>query len=417
MRVITILVLVLALSLSTPAAAADSCVDCHEKIGDELAVPVEGMKVDVHAKVGLSCANCHGGDPADPDLSAMDEAKGFVGKPEPRGIPALCGRCHGDANYMRRFNPNLATDQLAQYVTSVHGRRLAGGDPKVATYISCHGVHGILPPGDARSSVHPTNVAKTCARCHADATYMAEYHIPTNQFVNYQRSVHGKTLLVDLDTSAPTCNDCHGNHGAYPPGAASVAAVCGQCHPVNRDFFVASPHKAAFDRQGLPECVVCHGNHAVLHATDDMLGTSEVAVCIGCHPSDSKGYAAAAQMRAAIDRLRGAIDGAQQSVADASTAGMEIGEAEFALQGAREALVQTRNHIHTCDPAAVEKVATPGTDTATTVERTAQAALVELGNRRWLAMIPLGMIVVVAVLLYRKISTLDPDTPPEERPR
>jgi len=403
MRLVATAALVLA--LARPAAAADSCVDCHKQLDNP--VQVEGMKADVHTKAGLSCAGCHGGDPTDPDVSAMDEAKGFVGKPGAARIPALCGGCHGDESYMRRFNPNLPTDQLAQYDTSVHGRRLAGGDAKVATCVSCHGVHGILPPNDARSPVHPANVAKTCAHCHADATYMADYHVPTDQFLKYQRSVHGWMLLVQLDTSAPTCNDCHGNHGAFPPGATSVDAVCGQCHPVNRDFFVASPHKAAFDRQGLPECVVCHGNHGVLRTNDDMLGTGDVSVCVGCHRADSKGWAAAGQMRGAIDRLRGAIDGAQQAVMRANAAGMEVSEAEFSLQGAREALVQARNQVHTSDAAAVEKVVGAGADTAAAVERTAQAALVELASRRWLAILPLAMIAIVAGLLYWKVRTLD----------
>jgi hypothetical protein len=404
MRLIAILALVL--TLAPRAAATDSCVACHQQL--EKPVQVEGMKADVHAGA-LSCASCHGGDPSDPDLSAMDEAKGFVGRPSPVRIPALCGTCHGDETYMRRFNPNLPTDQLAQYGTSVHGQRLADGDSKVATCISCHGVHGILAPGDARSPVHPANVAKTCARCHADATYMAEYPIPTDQFVKYQRSVHGQMLLVQLDTSAPTCNDCHGNHGAFPPGAASVDAVCGQCHPVNRDFFVASPHKAAFQRQGLPECVVCHGNHEVQRTSDEMIGTGEVSVCIGCHPADSPGYEAAGQMRMVIDRLRRAIDGAQQAMMRANAAGMEVGEAEFTLQEAREALVQTRNLVHTSNPAAVDKVADAGTDTAAAVEGIALAALVELTNRRWLAIIPLAMIAIVAGLLYWKVRTLDSD--------
>ncbi len=407
MRLIAIVVL--ALSRVSPAAGIDSCVECHKQLDNP--VQVEGMKADVHTKAGLSCAACHGGDATDPDLSAMDETKGFIGKPEPAAIPALCGRCHADASYMRRFNPNLPTDQLAQYWTSRHGQRLAAGDAKVATCVSCHGVHGILSPGNAGSPVHPTRVAETCARCHADASYMAGYDIPTDQFAKYKRSVHGQMLLVQLDTSAPTCNDCHGNHGAFPPGATSVDAVCGQCHPVNRDFFVASPHKAAFDRQGLPECVVCHGNHEVLRATDDMLGTGEGSVCIRCHAPDSKGYAAADQMRSAVARLRGAIDGAQQAVVRANAAGMEVSEAEFTLQEAREALVQTRNQVHTVDPASLEKVAGPGVDTATVVERTANGALVELANRRWLAIIPLAIIAIVSGLLYRKIRALDAEEP------
>ena len=394
------------------AAAADSCVACHTDLGDALAAPVEGMKADVHGKAGLSCASCHGGDPADPDMSAMDEDKGFVGRPAPADIPVLCGRCHSDENFMRRYNPKLPTDQLAAFRTSVHGRRLAAGDTKVANCVSCHGVHGILPPSDARSPVHAMNVPATCARCHSDSAYMAGYGIPTDQLAKYQRSVHGQLLLVQREVAAPACNSCHGNHGAFPPGADSVAMVCGQCHPINKDLFLKSPHRAAFQRLGLPECVACHGNHEVVRASDDMLGTAPTSVCIGCHSPDSKGYVAAARMRSSVERLHGAITAAEAAVGNATTAGMEMGEEEVALQTAREALIQTRNQVHAFDAAAVEKGAGEATATAEGVDARARAALVEFGNRRWLATIPLGMIALVGVLLYAKIRALDRERPP-----
>jgi predicted CXXCH cytochrome family protein len=370
------------------------------------------MKADVHAKVGLSCADCHGGDPADPGDTAMDKGKGFVGKPAAVDTPRFCGRCHADEAYMRRTAPRLATDQLAQYGTSVHGQRLAAGDTRVATCVSCHGAHGILARGDARSPVYKMNVATTCARCHADPALMAPYGIPTDQLVEYQQSVHGELLLVRRDVAAPTCNDCHGNHGAYPPGADSVAAVCGQCHAINKELFLESPHHAAFARLKLPECVTCHGNHAVKRTTDAMLGVDSAAVCSACHPAGSTGHAAAARMRAALDRLRESIDAADRRLGEASAAGMEVSEAEFALQGAREALIATRNQVHGFDPAALEKVAGAGTEIATASRRAAEAALVELRNRRWMALIPLTAIGLVALLLYFKLRDLDRTAPP-----
>jgi len=395
---------VLSLALLAPATArADSCIDCHTDLPEPLGTPVAGMRADVHARAGLGCAACHGGDPADPELSAMAPTKGFVGKPTPTDVPAFCGRCHADAAYMRRFGPSLPTDQLPRYRTSVHGERLAGGDARVATCVSCHGVHGILPGSDARSLVHKTNVAATCARCHADAQRMAGYAIPTDQLVKFQRSVHGQQLLVAHDLAAPTCNDCHGNHGAFPPGADSVAGVCGQCHVTQKDLFLASPHRPAFQRLGLAECVVCHGNHDIARTSDQMLGVGAVATCVTCHAPDTKGWAAAARMRAAVDSLRDTIDGADAILARASVAGMEVGEPRYALQAAREALVATRNQVHSFDPASVEKTVGGGLAVARASEQTGRSALEQLTERRWMALIPLGMIALVAALLFAKI--------------
>ncbi len=47
--------------------------------------PAVLIKTDVHTANGLSCADCHGGDPANDDPGvAMSKAKGFVGKPAAR---------------------------------------------------------------------------------------------------------------------------------------------------------------------------------------------------------------------------------------------------------------------------------------------------------------------------------------------
>ena len=68
-------------------------------------------------------------------------------------IPELCGHCHSDGAFMRKYNPSLRTDQLAQYKTSVHGKRLLQGDTKVAVCIDCHGVHDLRPASDPRSQL------------------------------------------------------------------------------------------------------------------------------------------------------------------------------------------------------------------------------------------------------------------------
>ena len=139
---------------------------------------------------------------------------------------------------MRRFSPRQRVDQAAEYATSVHGKQLATGDVRVPTCASCHGAHGIRLVNDAKSPVFPTNVATTCTACHASQTHMSGYKLangsplPTNQLAEYQKSVHYAALTKGNDLSAPTCNDCHGNHGAAPPGVGAVANVCGTCHAV-----------------------------------------------------------------------------------------------------------------------------------------------------------------------------------------
>ncbi len=304
-----------------------SCTSCHASadfFDQEQTQVVEDFAGDVHAEVGLSCHDCHGGNP-DPalaeDPSAMDPdfaANPYRGKPDLAEVPASCGRCHSDPALMRRFRPDLRVDQEREYASSVHGKALAAGDRKVATCVACHGTHSILRVSDPRSRVHPKNVAETCRGCHGDAARMAGYQtpdgrdLPIDQYALWRQSVHARALLEKEDLSAPTCNDCHGNHGASPPGVDSVAFVCGQCHGREAQLFRQSPKQEGFRRHNellatasgagcstcheapepqaevrrlhaFSECATCHSNHGVVRPTMAMLTGLPESPCGFCH--------------------------------------------------------------------------------------------------------------------------------------
>ena len=398
----------------TPAArparpAAEGCVTCHLEIGDErLAQPAKLFDGDIHKAKGFGCVACHGGDGKSTDLEAMDPAKGYIGKPGRQQVAQVCGRCHSDARFMKQYNPALRVDQVAEYATSVHGRRLRElADPKVATCGSCHPAHSIKPPSDPASSVHPLRVARTCGACHADATTMAGYKIPTDQLAKYTESVHWKTMSAKGDLSAPTCNDCHGNHGAAPPGISWVGNVCGQCHTVMGDFFARSPHAKAFAQMGVPGCATCHSNHEIKEAADTMLGLADQAVCAGCHAAADKGGKAAADMRALIDSLGGEYDKSRAILLQAERAGMEVSQAQFDLNGAKDALVKARAAVHAFSVEAVKKEGDPGLQISAKAYARGVRALDELQFRRkWLAV---SLVIVLAVIagLVVKIRQLD----------
>ncbi|MBI3265375.1 MAG: cytochrome c3 family protein, partial [Acidobacteria bacterium] len=287
------------------------CEICHSGLGrTAAALPALQFRQDVHADKGFTCVDCHGGDPRAADKQqAKGPSTGYRGRPTGAGIVTTCARCHSDAELMRRYAPTQRIDQASEYATSVHARRLAAGDARVATCISCHGAHGIRLVSDAKSPVYPLNVATTCAACHANEAYMkgerlaGGAQLPTNQLHDYQASIHYRALTKGNDLSAPTCNDCHGNHGAAPPGVGAVANVCGTCHAVFAARFEQSTHKQIFDRA----CVECHGNHAVQPSSDEMLGSGAKAVCVTCHSPGDNGLAAADKMRGGIERLKGDI--------------------------------------------------------------------------------------------------------------
>ncbi len=310
------------LSQEAVPAAATSCLACHGDAdmfeADHLEI-LERFDHDVHGAVGLSCHDCHGGNPSLDAAEDLDLAKdeSFVGAPAHGDVPGFCGRCHSDPEYMRRFNPEARIDQEREYWTSQHGKALAAGDDRVATCIDCHGVHGILGADDTASQVYPPRVAETCRSCHSDPERMAGSvlpdgrPLPTDQYAHWRRSVHGAALLDREDLSAPTCNDCHGNHGATPPGVESVAFVCGRCHGREARLFRASgkhgalqEHNAYLEDAGdegcrscheppepqasltdvghLAGCAVCHQIHQVVRPTVALLVTPETP-CAFCH--------------------------------------------------------------------------------------------------------------------------------------
>jgi len=393
--------------LWTRAAAKDVCVECHSTLGGELSLPVEKMAGDIHQQSGFSCADCHGGD-READVgkggkeAAMNPRRGYLGVPPPAQIPRLCAKCHSDARFMKRFDPNINVDQLDRYRTSVHGIQLAKGVSKVATCASCHGSHGVFEPNDPRSSVYAANVPETCARCHADPEYMKEFSIPTNQYADYVTSIHGEYLLEKGDISAPACNDCHGSHGAAPPGVGTVANVCWRCHPAPRERFLGSPHREAFEELEYPECVECHGNHRVEAATDKLVGVEEGAVCIKCHDGD-EGFEVAGNIKASLSALSTKIDSLELGIGRMKEAGLIMNPVEFKLDEARSSLTKARNAVHSVSFEAVKAETGEGLKSADQAARDLREAAAELMSRRVWLVIVLVVIALVAAGLYLMI--------------
>jgi predicted CXXCH cytochrome family protein len=205
------------------------------------------------------------------------------------------------------------------------------------------------------------------------------------------------------DLSAPTCNDCHGNHGAAPPGVGAVANVCGSCHTVFATKFALSTHSQIFDRG----CVECHSNHEIAQPSDALLGTEEGALCGACHSAGDNGYKAAGAMRGQIERLKAGIAHSETLVASIENRGMELGDQLLALREASNRLTLARAEVHTFDPQAVDAVLSQGLTIVDQVDQAGQAALDELAFRRTGLAVSLAAIILVVVALALKIRSLD----------
>ena len=190
---------------------------------------------DVHRERGFACVDCHGGDPAAGDKArAHDAARGFKGAPVGQAQIATCARCHSDADpdaplraassaWIRRpSTPRACTASSSPRATATW-RPAPAATARTGSGWSATRSRRSSPPTSPRPAraATPIRVTWPSTSC-ADGTAL-----PTSQFADYQKSVHYAALTKGNDLSAPTCNDCHGNHGAAPPGVGAVANVCG----------------------------------------------------------------------------------------------------------------------------------------------------------------------------------------------
>jgi len=386
-------------------AQKNSCLECHLQLEEELGTPAEAFQGDIHRQFGLSCQDCHGGNPLGEDIELAKD-KSFRGAPARAKIPEVCGSCHSDSAFMRRYNPNLRVDQLDLYWTSRHGQILKKGDDHAAVCTDCHGVHGIQTSNFPKSRTFAWNIPETCGRCHSDKDYMKVSSLPTNQVNEYRESVHAQALFEKKDLGAPVCNDCHGNHGAAPPEVTSVAYVCRQCHPSAGDLFSRSPHKTAYDGLEISECEACHGNHRIVRPSDEMLAGGNQDICSGCHDAGTTPYEAGLRMRKMLAAFVSAYEGAEALLASAETKGVEVSQAKFTLQEANTVLIQVRNLTHSLSPSEIEAQLGDGHKVLEEVKVRGQEAIEEAKFRRTGLIVATVFLFLLAAALYLKIRDL-----------
>jgi hypothetical protein len=138
----------------------NDCIQCHEFIGNEMGKPVPEWYGSVHQTQGITCDQCHGGNPdlETKDLKslsqleirtlskrAMYSASNFLGAPSGQTQFDLCAECHPESTKV--------------YASSIMGQAylLRTGGPSCTR---CHGAHRNTIPV----------VPESCRGCHQDTT-------------------------------------------------------------------------------------------------------------------------------------------------------------------------------------------------------------------------------------------------------
>jgi hypothetical protein len=136
-----------------------SCGKCHLDEYMAYSKSIHGEAFKKKISDAPVCADCHGehriASPWDPEssVSALH-------------VTDTCAACHDDVTKMSKYS--ILTDKVATFRHSDHGMGSALGIIAVATCVSCHGYHGILPANSPESSIHPRNLPITCGKsnCH-----------------------------------------------------------------------------------------------------------------------------------------------------------------------------------------------------------------------------------------------------------
>ncbi len=318
-----------------------------------LYVPEDSLADDVHWKNGVNCHDCHGGDPSildiqahgvdDPEEEATEEEDeeesviGFranldevrqvcgnchkdqrtalrmgvhhkAGEKDERGAGTImtCGKCHGekvhgmlptaDTRAPMFLDNQIETcgecheEYLDTYKKSVHGLGLfESGLVVTASCSDCHGAHGIFYAADKRSTLHRTNVAKTCGECHR---FIEE---------RLRKSVHGQAGPGELadkvasggkERRTPSCTSCHQGHALRDPKSAvfrlRLPDRCGNCHWDLSKHYAASMHGelTALGYGPAAKCSDCHGAHDILPISDPesrLSSAQRMKTCKACH--------------------------------------------------------------------------------------------------------------------------------------
>lgn len=313
--ILSLFIILCSITYGFQASSKDQCYNCHLDAGDK---PTELFKNDVHFKIGLSCADCHGGNRNSDDMdAAMSKAAGFIGVPKGNAITEACARCHASKEKMASYGAKISTDQFDLLKASVHGKLSINGKDRIVQCITCHGAHGIVKVDNPLSPVYPLNVPKTCSQCHSSSVFMRNYNpkLPIDQYDKYRTSVHG-ILNAKGDPKPAQCESCHGSHGILPVKdlnssvyPVNVPKTCSKCHsdkkymskykiPTDQyEKYSQSVHGIALMKKkdtGAPACNSCHGNHA---ATPP--GLSSISkVCGTCHALNAELFASSPHKKA-----------------------------------------------------------------------------------------------------------------------
>jgi len=136
---------------------AATCGTCHARAAKTYGISIHGVAVGKGIKVAPTCVSCHGGH----GVTVVSPVHSPTGRTR---TVFRCPDCHEDPAVIHAAD--LPLEVVDSWEGTVHGIAYSHGIHDVATCVSCHGAHEVLPPSDPRSAVNSAHVREVCLRCH-----------------------------------------------------------------------------------------------------------------------------------------------------------------------------------------------------------------------------------------------------------
>ncbi|MEO0301342.1 MAG: multiheme c-type cytochrome [candidate division WOR-3 bacterium] len=280
----------------------------------------------IHYYENVYCSDCHGGNEKSLDIKKAHSGN-FKGKFSKKEILNLCSKCHSSAEKMAPYG--ITFDQFELYMLSAHGKSLNKKN-NIPVCSDCHNYHNVYKANDINSPVNKSKVSYLCGNCHK------------KEFEEYSKSIHFEYVRRGIKDS-PTCPDCHGSHGAYPPGFRDIDKICGKCHENVRANFLKSPHYKVFVEIKIKECEVCHGNHNIVKA--DL--TTWDKSCINCHEKDNSSLKLKEEIKTLLIETENSYKDATEWISKIEKIPLETKDLKERIKDANNSLAEEIGILHT----------------------------------------------------------------------
>ena len=261
------------------AQTVEECMDCHsdeemtgfisDTVEVSMYVDLEKFQKSIHGD--MECIDCH---------SSVEDVDHDEDLPE-----VICADCHEDSE--------------EEYRQSIHGLLANNGSTIFSGCKNCHGTHDIFASDDSSSHTFVLNIENTCGKCHSREDVISILGLKgKGPAIAYHESVHNNILSEQPEKGAPTCNSCHGSHNIYlmsDPRSTfnkvNRAETCGECHEKEKEEYYKSIHWHGVERGHFeaPTCNDCHGEHGIMSPQDKDAVTNRLhlssQICANCHAS------------------------------------------------------------------------------------------------------------------------------------